>query len=127
MNVLVIAEHEQDALKPQTLAVVSSALQVSNDVTVCVMQPPSSGVAKKASAITGVTSVLSLENVRFETLVAEDAVTCLFEFAGDYDAILAPASTFGKNILPRLSAKLDVQCHSDVSEIVDDKTFKHPI
>jgi len=127
MKILIIAEHDNHTLKAQTLNVVTAASQLSADVTVAVLGHHATEVVTQASQVTGVKAVLSLDNQRFTHLIAEDAVEALIEYAKGMDMVMAPATTFGKNVMPRLSALLDVACHSDVTEFLDGETFKRPI
>lgn len=127
MKILIIAEHDNHTLKTQTLNVVAAASKLSGEVTVAVLGHNATDVANQVASVNGVSQVLSLDSERFAHLIAEDAVEALIEYAKGMDMVMAPATTFGKNLMPRLSALLDVACHSDVTELLSNDTFKRPI
>ncbi len=127
MSVLVIAEHDNNSLKPQTHQVITGAKKLTDAVTVMVLGHDCQAVTKQAAKISGVSKVIELSNEAFTHLTAEDAATTIREYTDNYDAIVAPASTFGKNLMPRLAALCDVACISDVIEVIDNETFKRPI
>jgi electron transfer flavoprotein alpha subunit len=127
MNVLVIAEHDNLTLKSATSHVVTAAKVFSDSCTLVVMGSQCEAVVEKASGLQGVDTVLHVDDARFENPVAEDVAVTLFSLAKDFDVILAAASTFGKNILPRLAALYDVAQYSDVINIIDNDTYDRPI
>lgn len=126
MTVLVLAEHDNARLKAQTLNAVAAARGMG-DVDVLVAGSDCHAIAEAAAAIEGVVRVRVLDDARFADPLAEDICPVLVNLADEYDAIVAAATTTGKNVLPRVAAALDVQQVSDVIEIVAPDTFKRPI
>jgi electron transfer flavoprotein alpha subunit len=127
MSVLVIAEHEQGALKPETAKVINAAAKISDNITVLVAGHSVSAVAESASKIAGVTAVIVSDKTVFEHQLAESTAGLVVELAGDYSHILASASTTGKNTLPRVAALLDKSQISEIIDVIDADTFKRPI
>lgn len=126
MSALVLAEHDNRTLKAQTLCAVTAA-KTWGPVDVLVAGSDCGDVSEAAAAIDGVNRVHILDDPRFAHPLAEDLSAVLIHLASDYDAIVAPATTTGKNVLPRVAAALDVQQISDVVEILAPDTFKRPI
>ena len=127
MSLLLIVEHDQERLAPSTLAVITAAKQFSVPIHLIVMGHSCQKVAEEASCYEGVQKVWVVDNPALTTFLAEEMTETLLELAKRYEFILAPSSTFGKNLLPRLAALLDVAQISDVIAIVDNKTFVRPI
>jgi len=127
MTILVIAEHDNKALKPATLNTVSAASQLGGEIHILVAGSNCAAVADAAAKINGVSKVIKADHVALEHGLAENIGKLIKDLAGDYSHILAPATTFGKNILPRAAALLDVQQISEVSKIIDADTFERPI
>ncbi len=127
MAALVIAEHEAGRLRPGILNTVSAARQLSDEVAILVMGEEIGAVAEEAAAIEGVGRVIAADDPRFAGLLAEVMAPVAAAAAGAFDAVLAPASTFGKNLLPRVAALLDVAPVSDVIAINGDGSFDRPI
>ena len=127
MSVLVIAEHEQGALKPETAKVINAAAKISDNITVLVAGHSVAAVAESASKIAGVTAVIVADKTVFEHQLAESTADLVVELAGDYSHILASASTTGKNTLPRVAALLDKSQISEIIDVIDADTFKRPI
>jgi len=127
MSVLVIAEHDNASLKPATLNAVTAALQLDADVHVFVGGEACQSVVVAASAVAGVSKVIFAEAPGLKEGLAENFTPILVNLARKYSAILAPATTFSKNLLPRVAALLDVQQISDVLAILGPDTFKRPI
>jgi electron transfer flavoprotein alpha subunit len=126
MSVLVVCEHDNAALKPATLNTVTAARKLG-DVVVLVAGHNCRSVAEAVAAIDGVSKVLLSEAELYAHPLAESLAPLLVGIAKDYTHIMAPATTFGKNLMPRVAALLDVAQISDVSAIVDAETFVHPI
>lgn len=126
MTVLVIAEHDNTALKPATLNTLTAA-KVLGDVHMLVIGHNCKAVADAAAKAEGVAKVLLSEAPGFAQQLAENLTPVIVNAARKYSHILAPASTFGKNLLPRVAALLDVQMISDISGVIDADTFKRPI
>jgi len=127
MNTLVIAEHDGHSLHPATLVTVSAARQLKLPIHVLVLGHDCQAVIERCRTIEGVSQVLAVNSPAFTHVLAENITPIVVEMAAGYDAILAPATTFGKNILPRIAACLDMNQVSDVTDIIDNTTFKHPI
>lgn len=127
MAVLVIADHDNASLRDTTLKTVTAAKALSPDVDVLVLGQGAEAVAKAAGAIAGVRAVLLAESPELGQGLAEAAEAVILPLAGDYDVIAAPSTTSGKNLAPRLAAKLDLPLVSDVIEVVGPQTFVRPI
>ena len=131
MTVLVIAEHDNANLKPSTLDTVAAAQALSNagagDITVLVAGLNCRPAADAAAQIAGVATVALVDDSAFANATAENYGALIAEQAAGHSHVLAPASTFGKNILPRAAALLDVQQISDITQVVDQETFVRPI
>ena len=127
MSILVIAEHDNNELKGSTLNTVTAASEIGGDVSVLVVGSDSSSVAEQASKISGINSVIHVDDPIYKNFLAEDLGSLVVSVADGFDYILAPATTFGKNFLPRVAAKLDVQQISDIISVEDADTFKRPI
>jgi len=127
MTILVIAEHDNRGLKSATLNTVQAATNLPGDIHVLVAGANCAPVAEAATAIEGVAKVLLADNAAYEHFLPENLAALIAECAGDYDYILTPSSTSGKNLLPRLGALLDVQPLSDVVAIEGPDLFKRPI
>ncbi len=127
MSVLVIAEHDNKALKPATRNTVSAAGRFNEDIHLLVIGWQCDAAAAQAAAIAGVTEVITVQAGHYQHLLAEELAAAAASIAGNYTAVLAPATTFGKNLLPRLGALLDMQPVSDVIAIESADTFKRPI
>lgn len=127
MAVLVIAEHDNVSLKDATHKTVTAALQLSGDVDVLVAGHDAGGVAKAASMIAGVRKVLHADAPLLERSVAEVLEALILPLMANYDGLLAPATAAGKNVLPRIAAKLDVAQISEVLAIESANVFQRPI
>jgi electron transfer flavoprotein alpha subunit len=127
MAILVIAEHDNAELKPATLPVLGAAAQLGGDVHVLVAGKGSAAVADEAASYMGVTKVLHADDAAYENGLAENLAALVAKIGRDYSHILAPASFFGKNFLPRAAALLDVQQVSDVTGIESADTFVRPV
>ena len=127
MSILVIAEHDNSHLKATTLNTVSAALAIDSNITLLVAGTNCSNVGTEAAAIQGVGNVLVADNEAYGYRLAENLAPLIAELAPGYSHILAPATTTGKNILPRAAALLDVQPISDVIAVESADIFKRPI
>lgn len=127
MSVLVIAEHDNSELKGATLNTVTAASKIDVDVHVLVAGENSEAVAKQAASITGVSKVLHADNAAYAHQLAENIAPLVVELATNYSHVLSPATTTGKNLMPRVAALLDVQSISDIMSVEDSDTFKRPI
>jgi len=127
MTVLVYAEHDNQELKPATLATITAAGQIDSDIHVLVAGLHAQAVADSATQVAGVSKVLLADNPAFANALAENIAPLVVELAGNYSHIIAPATTTGKNFLPRVAALLDVSMVSDITAVIDAKTFERPI
>jgi electron transfer flavoprotein alpha subunit len=124
---LVIAEHDNVSLKASTLNTVAAAVQCGGDVHILVAGLNCGGVASAAAAISGVSKVLVADSAAFENGLAENVAEQALSMAGNYSHIMAPATAYGKNIAPRIAAKLDVAQISDITTVESPDTFTRPI
>jgi electron transfer flavoprotein alpha subunit len=127
MTSLVIAEHDNASIRPSTLNTVTAAAQCGGDVHVLVAGTNAGAAAKAASQIAGVAKVIHAEGPHFEHGLAENMAAQVLAIAADYSHILFPATASGKNIAPRVAARLDVAQISDISKVDSPDTFERPI
>jgi len=127
MSILVLAEHDNSELKAATLNTIGAAKQLGDDIHVLVAGSNCGAVADAAAKVAGVTKVLKADDAALEHGLAENVAPVIVDLAEAYSHILAPATTYGKNILPRAAAFLDTQQISDISAIVDADTFERPV
>jgi len=127
MAVLVIADHDGSVVRDTTNKTVTAALALSSDVDVLVLGKGAQGVADAAAKIAGVRKVLLAEGDAVAHGLAEAVEATVLPLAANYDAILTPANTDGKNFAPRIAAKLDTAPISDIVEVVSADTFVRPI
>ena len=127
MSALVIAEHDNVSLKGSTLNTISAAIQCGGEVHVLVAGHDCQAAAQAATQIAGVTKVLVADAAHFAHGLAENAASQALAIANNYTHILAPATAFGKNILPRVAAKLDVGQISEITKVDSPDTFERPI
>src|SRR5712692_2229919 len=131
MSVLVVAEHDNRALKAATLPAVTAAGEIAeatgSDVHILVAGKDCRAVAEAAAHIAGVAKVLIADDDAYDHGLAENWAPLLVKLAAGYSHVLAPATTSGKNLMPRVAALLDVMQISDISAIVSADTFVRPI
>lgn len=127
MNILVIAEHDNSQLKKSTLNTVAAAKQLQGDITLLVAGYQCGKAAEQATYIKDVKRVIVADNAVYEHQQAENLALLVTKLAEGFQYIFAPATTFGKNFLPRVAALLDVAQISDVIKIVAPDTFVRPI
>lgn len=127
MSVLVVAEHDNQNLKPATLNAITAASQLGGDVHVLVAGQSCDEVANQAAKIAGVSVVKKADSSEYANGLIENIAPLIKQQADQYTHILAPATTFGKGMMPRAAALLDVQQISDITEILDKDTFERPI
>tara|TARA_A100001011_G_scaffold381213_1_gene449451 strand:+ start:822 stop:1751 length:930 start_codon:yes stop_codon:yes gene_type:complete len=127
MSILVIAEHDNKILKGTTLNTVAAATKISDEISLLIAGSDMDSVIDEAQKIDSVNSILKCDNDIYKNALAEDLAALVLSNAGSFTHILAPASTFGKNLMPRISAKLDTQQISDIISVESDNTFKRPI
>jgi len=126
MSVLVLVEHADGKLKDATLSAVTAAAKLG-EVHALVAGSNIGGVAGEAASVTGVAKVLVADAPHLDHDLAENVAPVAAKLMADYDAFVAPASTFGKNIAPRVAALLDVMQVSDIISVEDADTFTRPI
>ncbi|MGH1483247.1 MAG: electron transfer flavoprotein subunit alpha/FixB family protein [Geminicoccales bacterium] len=127
MSVLVLAEHDNSQLNPATLHAVTAAAGLGEDIDLLVAGKACADAATAAAKVAGIAKVIHVEHDAYEMPLAEDYALLLKDIAANYSAILAASTTEGKNIMPRLSALLDVAQLSDIVEVVSNDTFKRYI
>jgi electron transfer flavoprotein alpha subunit len=127
MTTLLIAEHDNKTLKDSTNKALTAAKALGGDVHVLVAGKDAKAVADAAAKLDGVAKVLLADAPAYEHGLAEPLAALIVSLAGGYDAIVAPATTGGKNVLPRVAALLDVMQISDVTKVVSPDTFERPI
>ena len=127
MTALVISEHDNSELKGATLNTISAALQLDEEIHVLVAGSNCNAVAESAAKANGVSKVLYVDSPEYENFLAENISLLIKNLSGDYSSILAPATTNGKNYMPRVAAFLDVAQISDISSVESNDTFQRPI
>ena len=127
MSVLILADHDNSTLKTSTLNTITAGLKLSSSVDVLIVGHNSKDVATQASVIAGVRKIILADDEIYANGLVENISNLVASMADGYKHILAPASSAGKNIIPRASALKDCQSISDIMEVVDAKTFKRPI
>jgi len=127
MTTLLVAEHAGGALNDATAKALTAAVALGGDVHILVAGKGVQGVAEEAAKLSGAAKVLVAESDALEHQLAEPTADLILAMAGDYDAIVAPATANGKNTLPRVAALLDVMQISDITAVIDAQTFERPI
>ncbi len=127
MAILVIAEHDNRTLKGATLNTITAASQIGGDIHLLVAGNNCKGVAATAANIAGVSKVLLAEQSTYEHQLAENMAKLVLELGKDYSHIISPATSAGKNFMPRVAALLDVAQISDITAVISADTFERPI
>ena len=127
MSVLLIAEHNNKEVKPFTLNAISAASQINEDVHVLVIGSNPDEVAKSISQVPNVKKVINVNNPIYENYLAENYTSVIINLSGNYSHIVCSANTFGKNLMPRVAALLDVSQISDITKVISEDTFQRPI
>lgn len=127
MAILVYAEHDNAELKKATLSTVTAASQMGSDIHVLVAGSGCKPVAEQAAKVAGVSKVICVDSPAYEYQLAENVSLLVKDLAGDYSHIVAPATTNGKNFMPRVAALLDVSMITDIMQVIDANTFERPI
>lgn len=127
MSILVIAEHDNSVIKGSTLNTIAAASEIGGDVDVLIAGAACGAAGEAAAKIAGVSKVLVADNPAYEFMLAENVAPLVVELAANYSHVLAPASTNGKNVIPRAAALLDVQPISEISAVESPDTFQRPI
>jgi electron transfer flavoprotein alpha subunit len=127
MAILLLAEHDNATLSDQTAKTLTAAAKIGSDVHVLVAGSGAKAAADAAAKLSGVTKVLLADDASLANNLAEPLAALIVSLAGSYDTIIAPATSIGKNVLPRVAALLDVMQVSEIIEVVSADTFKRPI
>ena len=127
MKTLVIAEHDNNTLKPATHNAVAAAQAIGGDIDILVAGADCGAAAEAAAAIPGVGTVLSADNAVYANQLAENVALLIADVAAAYDNVVAPATTGGKNTMPRVAALMNVAQISDIIAVDSPDTFKRPI
>ncbi len=127
MSVLVVAEHDHGTLKGATLNTVTAASQLGGEVHVLIAGQNAAGAAQAASQIAGVAKVLYADGASLAEQLAENVAAQVLQIAKNYSHVLFPAAAHGKNVAPRVAAKLDVAQVSEISKVIGPDTFERPI
>ena len=127
MSILVIAEHDNNNIKGSTLNTVAAASEISGEISLLVAGSNCTSILEEAQTINNVSKIISVDDEKYANFLAEDMSSLVLGIANNYKYIMAPATTFGKNLMPRISAKLDCQQISDIISVESDDTFKRPI
>ena len=127
MSCLVIVEHNNANLKSATLNTVFAAIKIGGDIDLLVVGAGCAGAADAAAKVTDVSKVFVADSEEYAHQLPEDVAPLVVRIADAYSHILAPADTFGKNLMPRIAALMDVQQISDISAVVSDDTFERPV
>jgi electron transfer flavoprotein alpha subunit len=127
MPTLLLAEHDNTSLKDATAKALTAARALGEPVHVLVAGAACRAAAEAAARLEGVEKVLLVDDARYDHLLAEPTAALVASLAGPYSAIVAPATTTGKNVMPRLAALLDVMQVSDIIKVVSPDTFERPV
>ena len=127
MSILVLAEHNNIDVKSSTLSTISAASQIDQEIEVLVTGHDCEELANKISKCEKVSKVINVDNEKLKNPIAENIEPIVLSIAKNYTHIMAPATTFGKNIFPRIAVKLDIAQVSDVIKILSSDTFMRPI
>ena len=127
MSILILADHDNGQLAAATLNTVTAANEIGGDIDILVAGDASGDVAKAAAAISGVSRVLTADADLFAHGIAENIAPLVQSLASGYTHLMAPATTTGKNVMPRVAALLDVMQISDIIKVESDSSFQRPI
>ena len=127
MSSLLIAEHNNTELKPFTLNAITAASQIDPDLHVLILGYNSERVAKSLSEIPNVKKVIHIDNEIYKNYIAENFTSAVVKHAENYSHIICSANTFGKNLMPRIAALLDISQVSDIIKVISSDTFLRPI
>ncbi len=127
MSILIIAEHDNSEIKSATLNTITAASQLGDDLHILVAGHECSAVAEAAASIPGISKVLLSEHAAYQHAMPENMAALILSIASSYSHILTPATTNGKNLLPRVAAKLGVAQISDIVSVHSEDTFVRPI
>ncbi len=127
MAILILAEHDNAGLNEATSRTLSAALAMGGDVDILVAGHDCAGAADEAAKLKNVVKVLLCDNELYEHFLAENMAALIAPLMDDYDALLCPATTNGKNIAPRIAAMLDIQQISEITAVIAPDSFERPV
>ena len=127
MAILLLADHDKAQLSDQTAKALTAAQKIGSEVHVLVAGSGAKAVAEQAAKLSGVSKVLVADDASLANNLAEPLAATIVALAGNYDTIIAAATSVGKNVMPRVAALLDVAQVSEIIEVVSPDTFKRPI
>lgn len=127
MTILLLADHNNEVLSDQTAKALTAAGQIGGDVHILVIGAGCKDMANECAKLSGVAKVIHIEHEASRHQLAEPVAATMAEMAGEYDVLMAPSTSNGKNIMPRVAALIDVMQISDVTSIVSPDTFERPI
>ena len=127
MSSLLIAEHNNKEVKPFTLNAITAASEIDSDLHVLVLGHNADTVAKSVSEIPNVKKVIHIDNEIYQNYIAENFTSAIVKHAENYSHIICSANTFGKNLMPRIAALLDISQVSDIIKVISSDTFLRPI
>ncbi len=127
MGILIVAEHDNTSIRPAVLNTVTAAQKIGGELHVVVVGHGCRGAAEQAAKISGVSKVIVIESEACAHPLAEEVANVIVPLAKGYSHVLAPATSFGKNVMPRVAAMLDVAQISDITAVESDDTFVRPI
>ena len=127
MGILIVAEHDNTSIRPAVLNTVTAAQKIGGELHVVVVGHGCRGAAEQAAKINGVAKVIVIESEACAHPLAEEVANVIVPLAKGYSHVLAPATSFGKNVMPRVAAMLDVAQISDITAIESEDTFVRPI
>lgn len=127
MNILILVEHDNQTIKPATLNTVTAARQLGGAITLLIAGYQCESVARQAAKIEGLNKVVVADAAAYAHGLAENLAGLIVKLAGGFNYLFAPATTFGKNVMPRVAALLDVEQISDIVKIISTDTFIRPI
>lgn len=129
MSILILAEHDNKKIRSSTLNTIAAAKQLKQDIIVLVAGYQCNAVSETLKSVEGITEIRVADHINYQNFLAEALTPLIVNVMkeGKFTHIFAPATTFGKNIMPRVAALMDVAQISDVIEIIDDSTYRRPI
>ena len=127
MSILVIAEHNNKEIKGATLSTIAAASKLGSDVDLLIVGDDISAIVEESKSIDSISKIVSCDDSLYAHNLAENLSKLVCTISSEYSYIMTSATTFGKNLLPRISAKLDVQQISDIISVESEDTFKRPI
>lgn len=127
MSILVVAEHDNESIKPATRVAIAAAAAIGGDIEVLVAGNACAAAGQAAASIAGVSKVLVADNAVYDHAVAENLAALVAEIGTTYSHILTATTASGKNFMPRVAALLDVAQISDITAVISEDTFERPI